>query len=478
VSEPLWTADAMAAAMRATRAGALPAGVPGLSIDTRTIRPGEAFFAIKGESRDGHDFVQAALQAGAGLAVVAEGKQSALPQDAPLLLAADVLAALNDLASASRARSSAKIVAVTGSVGKTGTKEALRLVLGQQGETHASAASYNNHWGVPLSLALMPRSAAYGVFEIGMNHAGEITPLTQLVRPHVALVTTIAPVHLEFFRSLDAIADAKAEIFSGVEPGGAAVINADIAQFARLRDAARTAGIPEIVSFGEREGADAQLIKVSLQAEISTVQARILGTDVTYKLGAPGRHVVANSLGVLAAAKLLGVDLALAALALAALKSPAGRGERVTLDFPGGSVLLIDESYNANPTSMAAALALLGQVPARRLGRRIAVLGDMLELGPEGAKLHAGLSASVRANAVDLVFCAGPLMKCLWDALPSAHRGGYAETAAALEPLVLGAIQHDDAVMVKGSLGSRMGPIVKALKRRYAPAKAGPASQG
>jgi UDP-N-acetylmuramoyl-tripeptide--D-alanyl-D-alanine ligase len=256
------------------------------------------------------------------------------------------------------------------------------------------------------------------------------------------------------------------------------VINADIAQFARLRDAARTAGIPEIVSFGEREGADAQLIKVSLQAEISTVQARILGTDVTYKLGAPGRHVVANSLGVLAAAKLLGVDLALAALALAALKSPAGRGERVTLDVPGGSVLLIDESYNANPTSMAAALALLGQVPARRLGRRIAVLGDMLELGPEGAKLHAGLSASVRANAVDLVFCAGPLMKCLWDALPSAHRGGYAETAAALEPLVLGAIQHDDAVMVKGSLGSRMGPIVKALKRRYAPAKAGPASQG
>ena len=313
MSEPLWTVDAMAAAMRPGRAGALPRAVPGLSIDTRTIRPGEAFFAIKGESRDGHDFVQAALQAGAGLAVVAEGKQGALPQDAPLLLAADVLAALNDLATASRARSSPKIVAVTGSVGKTGTKEALRLVLGQQGETHASAASYNNHWGVPLSLALMPRSAAYGVFEIGMNHAGEITPLTQLVRPHVALETTIAPVHLEFFRSLDAIADAKAEIFSGVEPGGAAVINADIAQFARLRDAARTAGISEIVSFGEREGADAQLVKVSLQAEISTVQARILGTDVTYKLGAPGRHVVANSLGVLAAAKLLGADLALAA---------------------------------------------------------------------------------------------------------------------------------------------------------------------
>ena len=478
MSEPLWSVDAMAAAMRAGRAGALPRAVPGLSIDTRTIGPGEAFFAIQGENRDGHDFVQAALQAGAGLAVVAESKRSALPQDAPLLIVPDVLAALNDLASASRARSHAQIVAVTGSVGKTGTKEALRLVLGRQGETHASAASYNNHWGVPLSLALMPRSAAYGVFEIGMNHAGEITPLTRLARPHVALVTTIAPVHLEFFGSLDAIADAKAEIFSGVEPGGAAVINADIAQFARLRDAARAAGIGEIVSFGEREGADARLVKASLQAETSTVQARILGADVTYKLGAPGRHVVANSLGVLAAAELLGADLALAALALANLKPPAGRGERVMLDVPGGSVLLIDESYNANPTSMAAALALLGQVPARRLGRRIAVLGDMLELGPEGANLHAALSASVRASAVDLVFCAGPLMKSLWDALPSEHRGGYAETAAALEPLVLGAIHHDDAVMVKGSLGSRMGPIVKALKRRYAPAEAESAPQG
>ena len=478
MSEPLWTAGAMAAAMRAAGAGALPRAVPGLSIDTRTIRPGEAFFAIQGENRDGHEFVEAALKAGAGLAVVAESKRNAMPQDAPLLLVPDVLAALNDLAKESRARSSAKIVAVTGSVGKTGTKEALRLVLGRQGETHASAASYNNHWGVPLSLALMPQSAGFGVFEIGMNHAGEITPLTRLVRPHVAIVTTIAPVHLEFLGSLDAIADAKAEIFAGVEPGGAAVINADIAQFARLRDAARKAGIKEIVSFGERECADARLIKVSLQAETSTAQARILGADVTYKLGAPGRHVVVNSLGVLAAAERLGADLALAALALAELKPAAGRGERITLDVPGGTVLLIDESYNANPTSMAAALALLGQVPAQGLGRRIAVLGDMLELGPEGANLHAAISASVRANAVDLVFCAGPLMKSLWDALPSEHRGGYAETSAALEPLVLGAIHHDDAVMVKGSLGARMGPIVKALKRRYAPAESEQTLQG
>jgi UDP-N-acetylmuramoyl-tripeptide--D-alanyl-D-alanine ligase len=306
------------------------------------------------------------------------------------------------------------------------------------------------------------------VFEIGMNHAGEITPLTKLVRPHVAIVTTIAPVHLEFFGTLDAIADAKAEIFSGVEPGGAAVINADTMQFERLNAAAQAAGVKQIASFGAREDADARALKVSLQAETSTVQARVLGHDVTYKLGAPGRHMVDNSLGVLAAAALLGADLALAALALADLKAPVGRGERMTLDLPGGAVLLIDESYNANPTSMRAALALLGQVPMQGLGRRIAVLGDMLELGPEGAALHGGLAEAVLANAVDLVYCAGPLMKSLWDALPSERRGGYAENAAVLEPQVLGAITAGDAVMVKGSLGSKMGPIVKALRRRYA----------
>jgi UDP-N-acetylmuramoyl-tripeptide--D-alanyl-D-alanine ligase len=471
VSEPLWILDAMAAAMRADRAGALPPRVPGLSIDTRTINPGEAFFAIQGENRDGHAFVEAALNAGAGLAVVARGKAGAMPKGAPLLLVDDVLAALNDLARASRARSSARIVAVTGSVGKTSTKEALRLVLSRQGETHAAAASYNNHWGVPLTLALMPQSAQFGVFEVGMNHAGEITPLVKLTRPHVAMITTIAPVHLEFFGTLDAIADAKAEIFLGVERGGAAVINADTPQFARLKSAAQAAGIDRIVSFGERADAAARVVKASLQADTSTVQAQILGHDVTYKLGAPGRHVVDNSLGVLAAAHLVGADLALAALALADLRAPVGRGQRMMIDVPGGAVLLIDESYNANPTSMRAALALLGQVPMQGLGRRIAVLGDMLELGLDGAKLHAALSDAVLENAIDLVYCAGPLMKSLWDALPSERRGGYAENSAALEPEVLKAIIASDAVMVKGSLGSRMGRIVKALQRRSVPAE-------
>lgn len=462
----LWTVEAMAAAMGAARAGALPAAVPGLSIDTRTIKPGEAFFAITGENRDGHEFVAAALAAGAGLAVVAQSERDRFPADAPLLVVPEVLAALGDLAGAARARTSAGIVAVTGSVGKTGTKEALRLVLADQGATHASAASYNNHWGVPLSLALLPERARFGVFEIGMNHAGEITPLTRLVRPQVAIVTAVAPVHLEFFPSVEAIADAKAEIFLGLEPGGAAVINRDSPHYERLAARARAAGA-RIVGFGAHEAAEARLLKCALQADRSTVSARILGHEVSYRLGAPGRHVVENSLAVLAAAALLGADLALAALALAELKPPKGRGERIALALPGGEALLIDESYNANPISMRAALALLGQVPMRGLGRRIAVLGDMLELGAQGEALHRGLAEAVLENHVDLVFCCGPLMRALWEALPSERRGGYAETSAALEAEVLGTVQDGDVVMVKGSLGSRMGPIVKALQRQY-----------
>jgi UDP-N-acetylmuramoyl-tripeptide--D-alanyl-D-alanine ligase len=465
-SEPLWTLDAMAAAMNATRHGALPSAVPGLSIDTRTIAPGEAFFALK-DARDGHDFVEAALKAGAGLAVIAEDKRASLPKHAPLLAVPDVLEALRGLARAARARSKATFIGVTGSVGKTGTKEALRLALSSAGETHASAASYNNHWGVPLSLARCPSSARFAVLEMGMNHAGEIAPLTALVRPHIAIVTTVGPVHLEFFASVEAIADAKAEIFSGVEPGGAAVINRDNPHFARLAQAAKAAGIERVVSFGEHADADARPLQVALHADSSAVSARILGVDVSYKLGAPGRHVVWNSLAVLAAAKLAGADLALAALALARLEPPSGRGARQTLHLPDGEALLIDESYNANPTSMRAALALLAQSPLGPRGRRIAVLGEMLELGPQSPGLHRGLLDAIIGNCVDLVFCAGPLYAGLWEALPSERRGGYAVTAAALEAELLRVLRAGDAVMVKGSLGSRMGPVVKALTQQY-----------
>jgi len=462
----LWALDAMTAAMQAEGAGALPADVNGISIDSRTLVKGDAFFAIKGENRDGHDFVEGALKAGAGLAVLERDQRDRFA-GAPLLIVPDVLEALRDLARAARARMSAKIIAVTGSVGKTSTKEALRLALSAEGETHASIASYNNHWGVPLSLARCPAGAKYAVFEIGMNHAGEITPLTQLVRPHVGIITGIEPVHLEYFGSLEKIADAKAEIFSGIEPGGAVVLNRDNAQYERLAAAARAAHIERVVSFGEHAAADARLMQFSLQADGSTVEARILGQSVTYKVGAPGRHLVLNSLAVLAAVSLAGADLALAALALNNLKPASGRGARTMLSVPGGKALLIDESYNANPASMRAAIALLGGAPVGKRGRRIAVLGDMLELGPAGAELHRALADTIEAAEIDLVFCSGPLMRALWEALPSRARGGYAETAAGLESTVLAAIQAGDAVMVKGSLGSRMGPIVRALERQF-----------
>lgn len=463
----LWTVDAIAAATHAERTGPLPQAVTGISIDSRTVASGEAFFAIKGDTHDGHDFVGAALRQGAALAVVARSRCDGQGDDAPLLVVEDVLEALRDVAHAARRRSAAKIVAVTGSVGKTSTKEALALSLASSGETHASAASFNNHWGVPLSLARMAETARFGVFEIGMNHAGEITPLVRMVRPHLAIVTGVEPVHLEFFASVAEIADAKAEIFLGLEPGGTAVINRDNPHFARLRRRAEEAGVQNIVSFGERASADARLLKCVLHPDCATVEAKILGQPITYKIGSPGRHLVMNSLAVLAAASLAGADLARAAIALAQQTPAAGRGTRITLELPKGRALVIDESYNANPTSMRAALALLGQAPLEPGGRRIAVLGDMLELGPTGEDLHRGLVDAIRENGIDLVYCAGPLMAALWEALPSARRGGYAKTAAELEPQVVAAVRAGDALMVKASLGSRMGPLVKALVRRH-----------
>ena len=467
----LWTSQAMIEAMRASRRGTLPDGVAGLSIDSRTIAAGEAYFAIKGDVHDGHDFVAAALNSGAGLAVVAKAQADKFAPDAPLLVVDDVLAGLINLACASRARLGAQVIAVTGSVGKTSTKEALRRVLGAQGETHASAASFNNHWGVPLSLARCPASARFAVFEIGMNHAGEIGPLVKMVRPHVAVITTVEPVHLEFFGGIEAIADAKAEIFTGVERGGAVVLNRDNSQFARLRQNAEKFGIARIVSFGADEKSDARLLDLSLHATCSAVHASILGHDVTYKLGMPGRHMAMNSLAVLAAASLAGADLALAALSLSQIEPAAGRGVRRALDLDNGEATLIDESYNANPASMAAALSVLGQAAIGPHGRRIAVLGDMLELGPTGPALHRGLNEAINANRIDLVYCCGPLMRNLWDALSAAKRGGYADNAAGLEAQAVSAIRAGDAIMIKGSLGSKMKTIVSALEKRF-PGKA------
>ena len=465
--QALWTTADMAKAMHARVNGALPAAVSGLSIDSRTILPGEAYFAIKGDVHDGHDFVGAALNKGAALAVVDAAHREKFPADARLLVVDDVLAGLVELARAARARLNAQVIAVTGSVGKTSTKEALRRVLSAQGDTHASAASFNNHWGVPLSLARCPATARFAVFEIGMNHSGEIEPLVKLVRPQVAIITTVEPVHLEFFSGIEAIADAKAEIFEGLEPRGAVVLNRDNAQFARLQRRAQALGISRIVSFGADKKSDARLIEVSLHATCSAVHADVLGHDLTYKLGMPGRHMAMNSLAVLAAASLAGADLALAGLALSQAQPAAGRGARHVLEVGHGEATLIDESYNANPASMAAALNVLGAAPVGPHGRRIAVLGDMLELGPGGPQLHRGLIEAVKANHVDLVYCCGPLMRNLWDALSTGKRGGYAGDSEALESIVTGSIRAGDVIMVKGSLGSKMKTIVNALEQRF-----------
>lgn len=465
--QPLWTSEAMAEAMRADAKGALPNDITGISIDSRTLKPGEAYFAIKGDIHDGHAFVIAALKAGAALAVVERAQSDNFGADARLLIVDDVLAGLVDLAHASRARLGAQIVAVTGSVGKTSTKEALRHVLGAQGETHASVASFNNHWGVPLSLARCPASVRFAIFEIGMNHAGEIEQLVQMVRPHVAIVTTVEPVHLEFFSGIEAIADAKAEIFGGVVPGGAVVLNRDNSQFARLQRRARKLGVSRIVSFGENKRADARLIDVALHPICSAVHAKIFGQNLTYKIGMPGRHMVMNSLAVLAAAALAGADLALAGLAMSQVQPAAGRGVRKILEVAGGEATLIDESYNANPASMTAALNVLGHAAMGAHGRRIAVLGDMLELGLASADLHRGLGEAIKINNIDVVFCCGPMMRHLWDTLSSGKRGGYAVDAAALESQVVAALRAGDVLMIKGSLGSRMKTIVTALEKRF-----------
>jgi len=465
-TKPLWTAQEMASATRGKLQGGVKENVTGISIDTRTLGAGEAFFAIRGDRLDGHDFVEAALAKGASLAVVDEASAKKFP-GAALLVTGDTLQAMRDVGTTARARSSAKIIAVTGSAGKTGTKEALKLALSPSGETHASSASFNNHWGVPLSLSRLSHESKFGVFEIGMNHAGEITPLVKLVRPHVAVITTIEPVHLEYFSGLDAIADAKAEIFLGLEPGGAAVLNRDNSQFARLEAAAKAANVARIVSFGSDAKSDARLIEIGLQEDSSTVHAEIFGEKLMFKLGAPGKHLAMNALAVLVAAKLAGADLAKAALALGNLVPPPGRGRRIPLRLPGGEGLLIDESYNANPASMRAAIDVLSRAPVGKQGRRIAVLGDMLELGQEAALRHAELAQSLDAGKIDLVLCSGPLMHSLWEALPSGRRGGYAENADALEPQVVSALHGGDAVMIKGSNASGMGKIVKSLTQKF-----------
>lgn len=436
----------------------------GLSIDTRTLTPGELFVALT-DARDGHDFVGNAFERGASAALVARAPANA-PDGAPLLVVRDTLEGLRDLARAARLRNFGKRIAVTGSAGKTSTKEMLRASLATLGRVHASDKSFNNHWGVPLTLARMPIDADFGVFEIGMNHAGEITPLTRLVAPHVAIVTTIAPAHLEFFGTTEKIAEAKSEIFLGVARGGAAVLPIDNEHYGLLKARANEAGIARTISFGEAKDADIRLVRYRSDGAQAEIGATVFGEAFDFTLGAPGKHQAMNALAVIGAARALGVSAARAASGLKVSTAAAGRGAQSSVRLTSGAeIIILDESYNANPTSMAAALALLGQMAPKGRGRRIAVLGQMLELGPTGPALHAGLAEPLVAAKVDALYVAGALMDHLWDKAPPAMRAGRAADARALVSEVMAGLRDGDIVMVKGSNASKVSEIVVALKK-------------
>lgn len=469
----LWSAADMVEAMEGRPLGHLPAGVTGISIDSRTLNEGEAFFAIKGDQFDGHDFATAAMAAGAGLLVVNESRLPALGNlKVPMIVVDDVLEALVKLGIASRARTKAQIIAVTGSVGKTTTKEALRHVLSEAGKVHASAASFNNHWGVPLTLARMPEDTEYGIFEIGMNHHDEIRPLVKMVRPHIALITLIAPAHLGHFANLEEIATAKAEIFEGIVPGGYALLNRDDKRYRQLEELAQKAGVEHIHSFGSNAQADYRLRDVKLHPDCSCITTKIGDEEAAVKVGIPGRHIVQNMLAVLGAAHLAGADIAKVALQMGSLTAENGRGARHELEHPdGGSFTLIDESYNANPASMRASLTLLQATPpVAPRGRRIAVLGDMLELGRQSGKLHADLARPIVDAEVNVLFIGGREMSVLKDALPVEIHVEYRQSTSELLPLVVRAIRPGDVIMIKSSQGIGFSRIVKALLGRFPPA--------
>ncbi len=458
----LWTAEEAARATGGEASGDW--SVDGVSIDTRTIQPGDLFVALKA-ARDGHDFVAQALQCGAGAALVSHIPDN-VAKDAPLLVVPDVLTALEDLGCAARVRTTAKVVAVTGSVGKTTTKEMLRTVLSSFGKTHAAEASYNNHWGVPLTLARMPADAEYAVIEIGMNAPGEIAPLAKMARPHVALITTVAAVHLEAFGEIEGIAREKGAIFEGLEPGGDAIIPEDLAVTPILRSAAFSAG--RILDVGEASDASARARAVTIGDEATIVQAQIAGTPILFKLSAPGRHLAHNALMVLTAIHALGRDLPRAALALAGWRPVGGRGKRERIHLDPGvehAVELIDDAFNASPASMAASLEVLSAATPVGRGRRVAVLGDMLELGPEGPAMHAALAELPAMNAIDLVCTSGPMMAALHAALPGGKRGLHTETPQDMAKALPGLLWPGDIVLIKSSKGSKLSLAVDALRK-------------
>ncbi|MGF7157373.1 UDP-N-acetylmuramoylalanyl-D-glutamyl-2,6-diaminopimelate--D-alanyl-D-alanine ligase [Bartonella heixiaziensis] len=465
----LWDKQALITAIDSFVIGCLPETFSGISIDSRTLVKGDIFFCIKGHHLDGHDFAAQAYARGAGVLIVTEDRLTDMKKiSAPLIVVPDVLQALEKLAQAARRRSKAKIIAVTGSVGKTTTKEALKQVLATVGKVHANSASLNNHWGVPLSLARMPAECDYGIFEIGMNHKDEIRPLVKLVHPHVALITHISAAHMGFFKNLEEIADAKAEIFEGLDEEGVAILNADNDFFSYLIQKAEQCGVKKILSFGEAENSDYQVRDICLQTDCSSMVVRISGQDRTIKIGAPGRHIVQNSLGVLAVCDAVGANLECIALALSHFSLQKGRGIRYELSLPnGGEFYLIDESYNANPTSMRAALDLLATGPVGSCGRRIAILGDMLELGAHSEKLHRDLVKPICLSGAHPVFLFGEAMKFLAIDLSAYVKVHYAENIEKILPLLFAEISNGDLLMIKSSRGLNSSDIVTALFDRY-----------
>ncbi|NKB20198.1 MAG: UDP-N-acetylmuramoylalanyl-D-glutamyl-2,6-diaminopimelate--D-alanyl-D-alanine ligase [Alphaproteobacteria bacterium] len=476
MTDILWTRDSVCAATDGQ--GSIDWSATGVSIDSRTVEKDDLFIALKGPRVDGHDHVVQALADGAAAALI-DHRPNGLPDNAPVIEVADTMTALNDLGKTGRARSTAKIIAVTGSVGKTGTKDALRNALMLQGKTSASAHSYNNHWGVPLSLARLPADADYGVFEVGMNHAGEITPLSKMIRPDVSIITTVEPAHIEFFDSIEAIADAKAEIFAGMNDG-TAILNRDNPLYVRIAKGARSPNVARTLSFGENPEADARLITRVADSSGNNVEAVICGRRIGYRLGLPGQHLVQNSLAVLAAICAVDADVAAAAKTLSELTPIAGRGARRIINVTDGSFTIIDESYNANPASMRAAMETLAAMRPEPCAKRIAVLGDMRELGKNSHDYHVALADTLVKNGIDKVFACGSQMAAMFETLPDEMRGGFRDSAELLGETVATRVKAGDIVTVKGSLASGMKTVVdqlSALQINTVP-KPGPALNG
>ncbi|RGP36648.1 UDP-N-acetylmuramoyl-tripeptide--D-alanyl-D-alanine ligase [Pseudotabrizicola alkalilacus] len=466
---PLWTsADAVTATGGTTTATWQANGV---SIDTRTLQPGELFVALK-DVRDGHDFVAQALSKGAAAALVTH-RPADVTEDAPLLIVPDVLQALERLGTFARARTQAKVVGVTGSVGKTSTKEMLRAILGGQGRVHAAEASYNNHWGVPLTLARMPPDTDFAVIEIGMNHPGEIAPLARMAQPHVILITTVGAAHLEAFADVAAIAHEKAAIMDGLIPGGTAILNADLPTTPILLAKASSVGASTYL-FGTSPGAQYHMDHADITDDATVARATRNGAPVLFKVRTPGKHFALNALGALAVADALGCDATIAACDIGNWQPPKGRGTRETIlldRVDETSFQLIDDAFNANPASMAASLdVLIAAQPENGVGRvgqgrRIAILGDMLELGQTEAALHAAIARHPGLSAIHTIHCVGPRMRVLHAALPLRQRGDWVETAAALVPRARQLVDAGDIVLVKGSKGSKVSLVVDALRK-------------